>query len=183
MGREQKELMDSNQFQKDITVDRMQLDQEWLTYPDKVWQYTKLHADALALRNQTKEELNIVESELYLQAKSNLEETFPTIKDSKISEATINNWVVTQPRYRKAIEAYLTASHNADILRGAVSTIEVLKNTLGNMVSLWLANYYSIPKLTGGVEKQRPEEESRQAQLAGLEDVKSDLEKIRRRKV
>jgi len=174
-----------NDYAKDISIQKDSLDSEWLTHPDKVYQYAKLHADATDERNRTKEKLNVVDSELWLKARSNPKDNLPDVPENKISEAVIKAWIITQPNYKEALEEYLKACHKVDILKSAVNALDARKAALGNLVSLWLAKYFSTPKVEESYREeveQSVEEDFRKVQLEGLKDMEPQLKTLKRKK-
>lgn len=163
--------MKEKDYSEDIEVDVNALDVEWLIHPNKVYTYTKLLADAVDIKNRTKEKLDVTYSELYLEAKGK-DGTIPDIPLKKITEATIDNWIKINPRYKEANREYLEALHNTDILRGVVTAMEARKSALSNLVSLFLANYFSSPKVEDKPKIVASAERSLlEAQLEGLAEM------------
>jgi hypothetical protein len=157
--------MVNDEYELETKINRDALDIEFLNFPNKVYRATKLYADALDLKNKDKENLDLVYSELWLLAKSGVVEEQLS---SKPTEETIKSWIKTQTKYQEAINQHLKSSHNADVLKGLVSSMDAMKGALSNLVSLLLANYFSTPK-TEKTFKHQLETTAFEQDLATLE--------------
>lgn len=161
-------------FEKDILLNITQLHTEWLDYPNKYSYYSKLLTEADNIRTKTKDKMDVVKADLYLEAKTKTEEIFKGIDIKKVTEGTIDSWITTNPVYRKAVEEHQKSCYNYSILKDHLYSIDKQKYALSNLVSLWLADYFSTPRVDEKVKpkfEETGEKDFREAQLGGLQDA------------
>jgi hypothetical protein len=120
----------------DVTIDKNNLDDEWVTHPIKVAKISKLVADAERERDQKKYELEILEAELDKVARG---------ESSKTTEAAIKNWIKLRPEYQKKCQELIDANYSLKVLQGAATARSHCKYALENLSRLFLADYYAEP--------------------------------------
>ena len=124
-------------------LDANRLDQEWLNQPKLYHEYATKLADARRDHEQAKANLKLVESEARLRIRKN-----PTQYDlPKATEGAIEEVVVTQPDYRKALHKMLEAKHASEVLQATVDALDHRKKALEKLVELRLHDYYAEPRV------------------------------------
>ena len=142
-------------YKKDLAINQYQLDDEWLAQPAKVAEINVAWADAVLNRNRAKEYLEVVYAEMDLKIRKDCPEELVNPK-----EASYKNYITAHPEYRKAMEEFLTAEHQVNVLAAGTKAFSARGDALKNITQLYLSNYFSNPSSppekelqTKGVEK------------------------------
>jgi len=141
----------------DFDFDKHALDEEWHRQPKLYYKYACLAADARKEWEEAKNKLKVVEAEVSLDIRKN-----PSVYGlDKITEGTISATVVIDARVIEAQEAVIEVRHEMDIVDAAVSAMDSRKKALEKEVDLWLANYFSEPKIKSENAEKFEEKERR----------------------
>lgn len=149
----------------DIDPDR--LDEQWCGQPGLYHAAAVRLADARQAHAEAKAALDVTEAELSLAVRRDPQD--PAWRLDKATEASVAAAVLTQPGYRKALQAVIEAKHAVDVLEADVWALDHRKKGLENMVQLRLADYYSEPRKPRDVSKEdvrRLESDAQRKQLA-----------------
>lgn len=129
-------------------IDPDRLDEAWVEHPRIYHEHALALAGAKEVYERAKAELALVEAEVDKDIR--LEpERFGGDKDKKPTEKFVENTIILQKEYRKALADMLQAKHEVDIHEVAVSTMEHKKRALEKLVDLQLADYHSPPRAKG----------------------------------
>lgn len=128
-------------YLRDIEIDPELLDVEWLQHPKKVMKYIELAAAADKDVKRLKEKMDIVRAQQDEEARKRMERN-----EEKITEAKVTAFIVQSKEMKEAQDALREAEYDAVILKGAVNAFGQRKNALENLVTLYLAGYFSGPK-------------------------------------
>jgi hypothetical protein len=128
-------------YEKDLKINEMHLDSEWLEQPSKYVRYAKKYAKADIQSLRSKENVEIVEAELDSMHRKDLE-----LSGQKFTEAKIKSLIKQDAKYQKAVNTYLEDLEEAKILKGAVIAFEHRRSSLEDLVKLYLSGYFSAPK-------------------------------------
>ena len=125
----------------DLTIDEFRLDEEWLRQPKMYGSVATDLADAQKAYSEARAELEVTKSECELSirrkpSKYGLE---------KVTEATVSAALGAHDSVSKATAAVIDAKHAVDVLNAVVHALDHRKKALENLVSLFLADYYSKP--------------------------------------
>lgn len=159
-------------YEKDITIDESALDVEWLEQPRLMMKYTKYMSRIERDMDLAKENVDLVKAEIDKEVRTNPE----SYGIMKVSEGAINNIVIMQTGYKKAMREYVDIKYEYKIASGAVRAVDQRKTALENLVKLHGQQYFAGPSIPRDLteEWQRRENEKRtDARVA---------EKLRRRK-
>ena len=129
--------------QKELEIDRFNLDREWTNQPVLYMEYSEKAAEARKRMDEAREHLDVVKAELDKKIRKNPED----FGLSKITESAVVNTILLQPEYSGANDIYLEARHNYDVLSSLVRAFDHRKSALENLVRLHVAGYYSEPKV------------------------------------
>lgn len=127
-------------YSKDIVIDKNALDREWLGQPSLYFNYAKKLVKADLDAKRAKENLEVVDAELFMEVKRSAED-----RGEKTTVDTIKSLVLTHEKHKKAADELNEALEESKILAVAVEAISQRKYALENLVKLHLAGYYSSP--------------------------------------
>ena len=130
------------EYEKDLAIDPMALDEDWLAQPGLYMKYSVMAADANKRENQAKERLDVVKAELSMDIRKDPSK----YGVEKITEDVVKSTILLQPKYKAASDELIEAGYEYSILQGAVRAFDHRKAALENEVKLWLGSYYSGPK-------------------------------------
>lgn len=148
-----------NEMDKNLLdIDNYALDTEWIRQPTLFFEYAEQLTDARNELDEAKSRLEVAKAELDevcasldTQIRSNPESFGVT---SKITETVVKNTVLLHADYKKAKkkcediqEEILQTKYNVDILQAFVSSLDVKKTALENLVKLHGQNYFATPKI------------------------------------
>lgn len=161
----------------DREVDTDELDVEWFEHTNAFGEYSDAYAEAAQKRDsarlkveRAKENVERIKAELNLVIRQSPEEYDLVGKDGKKpTEATIESCIKTQDPYIQAMEQYFAAWENqneckyeAEVLSGAVKTMEQKKSSLENAIRLMNMQYFETssepktnPKVRHDAKKKR----------------------------
>ena len=137
-------------YEKDIEIDPDQLDVEWLQQPELMLKYTKMEGKAKRRVEHAKENLNIVEAELYQEICNNPER----FDLPKTTESAIAGAIKLNDHYKEAKEALTQAEYELNMNSAAVRSLYGKKEALENLVHLFGQQYFAGPKAPGNLTKK-----------------------------
>jgi len=127
---------------KDLAVDPMLLDEDWLRQPGLYMKYSAMAADAQKRRDMAKEKLDVVKAELDKDIRNNPSK----YGMDKVTENAVAMTIPSQQAYKDASTELIEAGYESNMLQAAVRAFDHRRSALENMVKLWLGSYYSGPK-------------------------------------
>jgi len=127
----------------DFEVDIHALETEWVNQPKFFMRYALMAAEARRDHEEAKNRVKILEAELSLDvrrdpAKYGL---------SKTTEDSIKATVITDPTMVLAQKEIIASRHDMDVADAAVTAMEHRKKALEKEVDLYIAGYFSHPKV------------------------------------
>jgi lipopolysaccharide export system protein LptC len=156
-------------YQNDVTIDKYSLDEELVRQPALFMLYAKKAVKAIVTRDRARENLDVVRAMLDAEIRNNWE----TVFEKKPTETAITNWVIQQEKHKEASEQLIEARKQAGILEAAKEALNHKKSSLGKLVELFLAGYYSDVKL--------PDEKKEEVVGLKKEVQKETQKKLRKR--
>lgn len=127
-------------YERDIQIDKHQLDAEWVNQSSLFWRYAKAEADAEHAMDLAKERLELVKADLDKKMR-----TLLASGDKKPTETVIASAVLLHKDCRLASSEYLDAKHVYNVLRAAAKAFMQRKDALENLVRLFGMEYFSTP--------------------------------------
>jgi hypothetical protein len=128
-------------YDRDISINKHELDREWVQQANLMWKYAKAEADAEFAMDKAKERLDLVKADLDKKMRGLLASA-----DKKPTEAVIASAIIQHEDCRTASSEYLEAKHVYNIFRAAVKAISQRKDSLENLVWLFGKEYFSTPQ-------------------------------------
>jgi hypothetical protein len=151
------------EFEKDLTINKHQLDAELLDQAQRMFRYSSAHAQAMLNRDKAKQSLDITKANLDASIRFEL-----TTAGGKFTEAVVDGKIRTSPTYIQAQEQYQKAEHEVQLLLGAVMAMNARRSMLENLVKLFLGQYWSEPRLEGrGMAPEIAQADTERAILQG----------------
>jgi ribosomal protein L4 len=133
-----------------LEIDQHRLDEEWSDQPKLYMKFSKALADANKSVDETKAELSVVQAELDADIRLR-PDNYNVVK---VTEATVYNAILLQPRYREVQEKLIEDRHLANLLSGMVDALDHRKRALENLVYLHGQAYFSSPTVRQQEEKK-----------------------------
>jgi hypothetical protein len=127
-------------YERDIKINKDQLDVEWVEHPNLFWRYAKAEADAEDTMDRAKERVDLVKADLDKKMRMLL-----ASGDKKPTETVIASAVLLHDDCRAASSEYLDAKHVYNVFRAAVKAFSQRKDALENLVRLFGMEYFSTP--------------------------------------
>lgn len=116
-------------FENDLEIDPLSLDEEWLNQPNIFYRYSKALAQAKKERRLAEKTLLIAQAEVRKNYNGKT-----TVDIMKEESAELEEW-----------EAFKEARYREDLLEAAVRALQQRKTALENMVELLKMQYFSGP--------------------------------------
>jgi len=158
-------MSNDHDYSKEIIIDPCNLEKEWLIQPSYYLYYSESHAEAIYQKDLKKSALDYEHSILYDEVKKDWKKHF----DSKPTEVAIKEWIVRNPKHRKAELAFIKATREANVMLNVKTSFDHRKRALENLVSLKITGMYSEPK-----NKVRQIEKGGQAGAAQRQELNND---------
>ena len=163
-------------YRKDLETNFDTLPENWRDHPGRFADWGEQHAHAMADRDRAKENLEVVKAELATEIRKDWAklgfEKAPTVD-------AVNNWVILQPDYRTASDAYIDACEHANVMAVAKSAFEHRKKQLESLTQFLLMGIISSKPKLQGIEEPHGDEVQ---QGLNQSSTKKVLKKKRRRK-
>lgn len=128
----------------DLKINVNDLEKDWTEQASLYMYYSEAYADAIKIRDEDKNKLEIADAQLDFEIRRNWEKHF----EKQPAETAIKNWVIMQEKHQKALAIYLESSHNANLLQGAKTALDHKRKALENLVSLLITGFHSAPKVS-----------------------------------
>jgi hypothetical protein len=151
-------MKENDTLEKDLSIDKYKLDDEWSKQPDLYHAYGAMLADAENERDRAKEFLDLTEATVSDIIRRTSEKT---------TETSIKNQVLMHEDYKEAMRTYLEKKNACKHLQVVISALEHKKSALENLVKLFLSDYYSEPSVPK-VARDKAEEVQRDIETENL---------------
>lgn len=148
-------------YSKDIEIDETALDVEWLEQPLLMAKYCRHMAEARLGMDLAKEALEVERATLDKEIRSDPE----AFEISKLTEATVQNAIVTGQSYQSKMKKYITAKYEYEIAQAAVRSVEHRKSALENLVRLHAASYFAGPSVPRNLTEERDRQANRKVTI------------------
>lgn len=130
-------------YEKDMQINLSRLEVELQEQADLVLKYGKEWSEKTKERDRAKENLAVVDSEIDAKTRKNWGE----LSDGKLTEKAVQGFVLKDKRHEEATEKMLDLSEEVNILSTVKIALEHRKKALEGLVSLYIAGYWSDPKV------------------------------------
>lgn len=145
-------------------IDPYDLQKEWLTQVKIFRKHGHMLADAKEDLERAEAKKKVVWAELDRDVRANPANYLLT---GKITEAVVENTIILQPSYQKAVESYIAAKHRVDISQVDVETLRQKKDALEAAVKMLLSEFWSEPRVKGDAGQEIKNMELRQTRKLG----------------
>ena len=130
-------------YEKDLTIDKHRLDEEFVQQPVRFMEWAALAAEADAKAKRAAEKVKTIRSEIIITA---AREGIPDVP--KPTGLQIEAYYRTNLEYKEAKKEMIDAEETAALLQDAAWAFRQRKNGLEKLAELHLAGYYSDRKST-----------------------------------
>jgi len=144
-------------FENDVKINKFELDVEWEKQPALFEKYARASAEATAERDRVKQKKDVVVAEQRLKILSFYNEQGA----KKPTENAIDAEIITNPLCQETAEELINANENVALTDAAKWAIQQKRDALENMVKLFLAGYWSDPKIPKEAKEQADEKVTR----------------------
>jgi len=137
-------------YERDIKIDELALDVEWLEQPRLMLKYSRHAVETRKTLDKAKLNLDVARARLDKKIRANPGE----YGLAKVVEAAVQNAILDAPEYLEAHEKYLNAKYEAEMARVVVQSIEQRKEALENLVRLHGLQYFAGPRVPRDLSKE-----------------------------
>lgn len=141
----------------DFQIDVNRLDEEWVRQPELYRRYAEAAADAKRVHEEAKNDLEVIRADVEQMVRKNPE----SFGLAKTTEGAIKTAIDLNEKVREAEEAVIEARHAMDVMQAAVGALDHRKSALGDLVRLFLADYFSKPQVDEGSKEAVDDMEKR----------------------
>lgn len=153
------------EYEEDLKIDKFSLDAECIDQPRKFMKWASLLADAMKERDETKQSLNLIRTEISLKARSN-----PSMFGiDKVTEASIQAAVDSDGNVTKTSDRLIQTQYNVNVLGAAKEAMEQRRSMLENLIKLFLSGYWAEPRV--------PKQDQEDLTAVGTKEQKQELKK------
>lgn len=157
-------------YQRDVSIDVIHFDLEWLRQADLALRYGEELAEARRLMDRAEEDKKVEEAKAGKRIRDKIE-----AEKRKLTVDAVKDEVFLDTEFSDAREAYSMASHNFNLVKAAYDAIMAKKSTMENYLKGQLAGLWGQPiepRKDGGSYGQHAMESTRkQATEASQEAV------------
>jgi len=137
------------EFEKDVNLNRFELEKEAERNPGLLRFYGELLADAKSQKDAIAKKIKLVSAQKLLFYGAN------PLPGTKTTEPAIKAMVDSDAELNVLFEKELEIKEKVYYLESAVATIDDRKTEIGNLTKLWLGGYYSVQgQSTNGISEQ-----------------------------
>jgi hypothetical protein len=126
---------------KELEIDKYNLDEEWLSHPNKFYEAALQAAEAKNEMVESGRMLDIVRAELDKEIRGDPSK----FNIGKISEGIISSTIELELKYRKALSKFNKAKYKMNVMQALVDAYDHRKRALQDLVYLHGQNYFSSP--------------------------------------
>lgn len=145
-----------NSYEKDVTPDRTNLDYEFERQTSLYAFYSKLAAEAKYIENRKKTARDEVYAGIDHEVRTNHAALLAgNSKASKLTEKMVENSVITDSRYKDAVQAYHEAQRTAQVLDSAAKAMVMRKDML---IQMGAASRVGAPPAINAAQEQQVKE-------------------------
>lgn len=153
-------------YEKELEIDGLNLDKEWLLQARRFMKYAKELADARDRMERAEQAADVERAEADKRARQR-----HAADEKKPTEAVINSEVLTDSEYKKAADKLLDLKHEVDILQAAVRAFDQRKDALENLVRLHGQQYFSGPQVPHDIGREFVRQAEEQGRTAAREQT------------
>ena len=158
----------------DFRISGDKLEEEWLKHSVLYWGYSEKSAQAIKKRDLIREDIDQHRAELDRKIRKDPKK----YGIEKVTEGAITAAITIDEKSIGLNSSLIDANEAVNRVSGAVKALEHKKRALEKLVELWLAGYYSEPRIKGGGEEKL--QEKIQEKRTGLQ--REGLNRTRTRK-
>jgi len=140
-------------YKKDLQTTSEDLDKHWLEQPMSFAKWGEEWANAVAAKDRAKQKLDVTKAEIDRDIRKDYKKFG---FDSKPTEGAITAAITLSSKYQAVYEEYIEAVHDVNIMVVAKTAFEHRKKQLDNLTGLFLAGYFTRPKLQGANDPDYP---------------------------
>jgi len=135
--------MDRPSVERDLSIDKHNLDTEWVNHPTNVLHYSEqaIEAERVLARLELKKDAIV----------ATLDEDARR-SDERMTENKVKNYIIRQPGYQAVEEEIIEAKYELNMLKAVVKALDSKRKGLEKIVDLYITNYFSEPRSPIGAE-------------------------------
>jgi hypothetical protein len=143
--------MEEINYEKDVRIDELALDIEWLEQSTLMLRFAKNEARLEREMDEAEEALELYKAEL----DSKIREDPEKYKLEKITEGAIKAITLQDKTYKDLSKEYLDSKFEYKVAKGAVKALENKKDALENLVKLNGQSYFAGPVVPHDIKYER----------------------------
>lgn len=153
---------------KYLTIEKLALDDEVINQPTLFYMVSEQLTLAMAERDAAKENLANVDASLYSKWRLKLSK----IKNSRVTDAEVNNQVQCSQEHEEAFNQFLTAKTQAEKLIALKEAFQQRSYMLRDLVALYTANYFEDSSLKPTKAQEASQYKSNRIRVALAREAK-----------
>ena len=126
-------------FEKDVAIDKFNLDLEWEKQPAIFERYAKANAEAVADRDRIWQERKVARAELMLEILTSHKEA----GTKKPTDAAIDAEIRTNPKHQEVSERLINADEEVGLTESGKWAMPQRRDALENLTTLFLTGYWA----------------------------------------
>ena len=142
--------IDVEDFKRKMEVDKNMLDVQWEEHAEIYFQYVEISSACSQVIDGLKDELSVAEAEKDFKLRSNPDK----YGIEKVTNDVVKAFVAKDKKLAEKRQEIQEWMYYDRILRGALTSIEHRKRALTKLSDLYIAGYYSAPKVGEPVKKE-----------------------------
>lgn len=140
-------------YKKSISIDKDQLDLEWLMSGNTYMDWVEYQVNCADLLKDKENKLELLEAQLDKKIRSSEDNQEKDEKPKKkLTEAGIKNEIILDKEYQALKEEIRVAKFDLAIANGVLTSLDHKKKALERLVDLWIMGYNSEPKQSSNVK-------------------------------
>lgn len=155
------ESVDENQ----LTIDKFNLDEEWVKQASLVMEYSTLYADLTFHRDSVKDELAQEDGRLDIEIRSCPEDYGIEVK---LTEAVVKSTIINVESRKNLASELAELNHKLAVVQGMKTALEHKKAALEKLTTLLATGYWSDPKIPIADQSEYEGNRARREQSAHL---------------
>ena len=146
----ERKVITMSEYDDDLKIDFDQLDINWRDHSANYMKWSEKWVNSVAVRDRKKEALDTLKAELDGKYRKSLLE----IDKKKPTEAAVSAAIQSDKTYKIAQHDVINATEDINLLSSAKTAFDHRKKALEGLTSLWIAGYFSDPKIPAEIKEK-----------------------------
>ncbi len=132
-------------IKQELHINKFKLDEELVNIAMQLQDYGEQHSEAVKRKDKQKLKLEVLEAELQTELRKNWQELG---FDKAPTVAQADSFIKTNEKYQKESDKLVDISSEVSYNAATLTALQAKRSALGNLVQLFLTNYWSDQSLS-----------------------------------